>query len=119
MYKQQGTLQFSPSDLTTYMASPFASWMNRYVIENLAALKSGEIQKDAADALMGSLQQRGYAHGNALEAQLQAQGKTLAKIASGNTSEQYQAILSAMHGCIEVIVQARLSDQSYAGFDDF
>jgi uncharacterized protein len=32
MNYQNGTLIFSPSDLTLYMDSPFASWMEHYAI---------------------------------------------------------------------------------------
>ena len=33
MRKQSGNLVFSPSDLNTFFKSPFASWMDRYVLE--------------------------------------------------------------------------------------
>ena len=32
-----GQLVFSPSDLICYLASPFASWMDRYALENPGA----------------------------------------------------------------------------------
>lgn len=31
MYLESGNLVYSPSDITTFMASPFASWMERIV----------------------------------------------------------------------------------------
>ena len=34
MYKQHGLFHFSPSDLTRYLESPFASWMDRFSIEH-------------------------------------------------------------------------------------
>ena len=33
-----GQLVFSPSDLIRYLASPFASWMDRYSLENPGSL---------------------------------------------------------------------------------
>ena len=34
MHKVPGQLQYSPSDLIRYLASPFASWMDRYHLEH-------------------------------------------------------------------------------------
>lgn len=34
MKKDSGQLTFSPSDLINYVASPFASWMDRFRLEN-------------------------------------------------------------------------------------
>jgi hypothetical protein len=53
-----GGLLFSPSDLTTYMASPFASWMEHAALID-TALKD---KKDNPDALLQSLQTKGYKH---------------------------------------------------------
>ena len=50
MYKQHGQFHFSPSDLTRYMESPFASWMDRFAVEYPDQVP----EKDPADALMSS-----------------------------------------------------------------
>jgi uncharacterized protein len=63
MHKQHGQFHFSPSDLTWYMESPFASWMDRFSIEH----PDQSPEKDPADALMSSLAQKGYEHEDALE----------------------------------------------------
>ena len=34
MQKRSGAVVYSPSDLIRYFASPFASWMDRYHLEN-------------------------------------------------------------------------------------
>ena len=34
MQEQSGAVAYSPSDLIRYFASPFASWMDRYHLEN-------------------------------------------------------------------------------------
>src|SRR3989449_10971767 len=34
MYKDSGNVIYSPSDLIRYLASPFASWLDRYELEN-------------------------------------------------------------------------------------
>lgn len=55
---------FSPSDLTNYMTSPFAAWMDRYQVE----VADSPYQHDEADPLMTVLQSKGYEHEDAQEA---------------------------------------------------
>ena len=48
MKKQRsGELLYSPSDLVRYVASPFASWMDRYHLENPGAITPDEETEDA------------------------------------------------------------------------
>src|SRR5207248_10882401 len=42
MKKDSGTIIYSPSDLIRYLASPFASWLDRYELENRGAIKPDE-----------------------------------------------------------------------------
>src|SRR5438105_6521821 len=42
MKKESGAIIYSPSDLIRYLASPFASWLDRYYLENLGAIKPDE-----------------------------------------------------------------------------
>ena len=42
MRKESGTIIYSPSDLIRYLASPFASWLDRYHLENPGAIKPDE-----------------------------------------------------------------------------
>src|SRR6058998_882382 len=42
MKKQSGTIIYSPSDLIRYLASPFASWLDRYYLENPDAITPDE-----------------------------------------------------------------------------
>ncbi len=46
MRKHNGTIVFSPSDLILFLASPFASWMERYHLENPGALPPDEETED-------------------------------------------------------------------------
>jgi hypothetical protein len=39
MKKQSGHVIYSPSDLIRYLASPFASWLDRYYLEELDDIK--------------------------------------------------------------------------------
>ena len=38
MKKQSGIIIYSPTDLIRYLASPFASWLDRYYLENPDAI---------------------------------------------------------------------------------
>src|SRR5213075_453193 len=38
MKKESGAIIYSPSDLIRYLASPFASWLDRYHLENPGAI---------------------------------------------------------------------------------
>ena len=38
MKKQSGIVIYSPTDLIRYLASPFASWLDRYYLENPEAI---------------------------------------------------------------------------------
>jgi len=42
MKKDSGTIIYSQSDLIRYLASPFASWLDRYELENRGAIKPDE-----------------------------------------------------------------------------
>ena len=114
MYKQ-GQMYYSPSDLTKYMESPFASWMDRLVQEHPDLAP----ENDPNDDLMGMLQQKGYAHEDKLEARFIAEGKNLIKIEGESNIERYNKTLNAMQNGVEIIVQARLELGEFAGFADF
>lgn len=58
MYIEAGQLIYSPSDLTLYMDSPFASWMEHSVLIN-PELSSFV---DVTDEMMILLQTRGALH---------------------------------------------------------
>src|SRR5438105_898158 len=42
MKKESDSIIYSPSDLIRYLASPFASWLDRYNLENPGALTPDE-----------------------------------------------------------------------------
>lgn len=115
MYKQHGQFHFSPSDLTRYMESPFASWMDRFSIEH----PDQAPEKDPADALMSSLAQKGYEHEDALEAAFIEQGLNVVKIEGESSDEKHAKTLAAMRQGADVIVQARLELPPFGGYADF
>ena len=58
MYFETDRIIYSPSDLTLYMDSPFASFMEHSVLINPELLSSA----DAPDELMSLLQKKGALH---------------------------------------------------------
>ena len=115
MYKTKKGYFYSPSDLTIYMSSPFASWMNRYALDN----QDHGLEKDEADSLMSVLAQKGYEHEDAFEAKLIKDGLEVVKIDVGNNKEKLAATKEAMKQGVDVITQARLEAEPFAGFADF
>ena len=113
MYKKE-RMYYSPSDLTKYMESPFASWMDRLAKEYPELTP----EKDLSDEFMRLLQQKGYAHEDTLETRFIAEGRTLVKI-EGSDNEKRIKTLEAMKEGVEVIVQARLEVEQFVGFADF
>ena len=109
-----GDIRYSPTDLTRYLKSPFAAAMERLALDNAAHKQL----RDQPDALMASLQQKGYAHEDALEAEFQAAGKNLVRI-DADSDAAHQATVAAMQAGADIIVQARLVLDNFAGYADF
>ena len=115
MYKANGTIHYSPSDLTLYMDSPFASWMERYYLEYPQDCP----EQDPLDPLLGALQEKGYAHESGLIESLRDDGRLLQDIGDIVSEDKYAATISAMQQGIDVIVQGRLESSTLSGFADF
>ncbi|NLY65848.1 MAG: TM0106 family RecB-like putative nuclease, partial [Alcaligenaceae bacterium] len=121
MYQSAGKLIYSPSDLTTYMSSPFASWMNRWAL----AYPQQAPQPDAEDALNTMLAEKGLAHEAALLSHFQQQGLTVVDIARDNAgankniAHKLQATQTAMQNGVDVIYQAVLQRDPFIGHADF
>ena len=117
MQYQDGELLFSPSDLVNYTRSPFISWMDRWATEEPEV----KTLKDKPDAMLAYLAGKGYEHEDAFLDVLRAQYQTTTVIDVDNTSKsaQIQATLEAMHAGADVIFQARLTHEAFAGYADF
>lgn len=114
MYYQNKVVIYSPSDLTRYMESPFASWMDRLALDN----ENIKELKDPEDALMSRLAQKGYEHEDLQESAFLNSGKQVVKI----TSKGQQALddtVQAMNDGVDVIVQAYLQLDQFSGYADF
>ena len=115
MYSTNGQLFYSPSDLTCFMESPFASWMDRYVIEYPAQAPAA----DPPDDLLQALAKQGLAHEQAIEKKFVQQGLDFIAIQGQSSVEKRTATWQAMRAGIAVIAQARLEIDEFGGYSDF
>lgn len=116
MQKNGHEFIFSPSDLTTFIESPFASWMARAELEN----REAAVPRDAADGLLQLLGKRGIEHEIAKLEEFRRQGLSICEISTEGTKlEQLAATESALRSGVDIIYQAYLQLQPFAGYADF
>ncbi|MBX9695805.1 MAG: TM0106 family RecB-like putative nuclease, partial [Cyanobacteria bacterium] len=114
MRKVDKQLVFSPSDLITFMESPFDSWMERYHLEY-----PGEQQPDDEDESHAILAKHGDAHELSFLNQLKNSGVDVAEV-DGSCSEHARlATINAMREGREIVFQGYLSHGPFAGKSDF
>jgi predicted RecB family nuclease len=115
MKKQRSReIVYSPSDLVRYVASPFASWMDRYHLENPGAVTPDEVTEDAK-----LIAQTGEEHEQAVLSELRASPGQVIEIATHDFAVARAQTLAAMHAKAGVIYQAALGNGQFAGFADF
>ena len=81
MRKQSGSLIFSPSDLVRYLASPYASWMDRYYLEH-----PDTIAPDDETADQKLIAQTGIEHERAVFEELKSSTPGLVEVRRGHCS---------------------------------
>ncbi|MFC3053797.1 TM0106 family RecB-like putative nuclease [Kordiimonas pumila] len=116
MQYQNSNILFSPSDLTAYMDSPYASAMERLKLE------SPELKKfmDAEDEMLKRLQLKGDEHEKAVDQSMRDDGLDVLELKRSNNHEWMAAeTIRAMEDGQEVIVQGYLKDGCFAGFSDY
>jgi hypothetical protein len=111
MYLASNQIVFSPSDLTQFMDSPFASWMEHLAITNPELLPT----PDESDELLSVLHNLGNQHEAEVLAAFKAEGLTIANLRK--RSDSYQATIDAMKNGVEVIYQAHLELCPFRGTD--
>ena len=114
MKKHSGRLVFSPSDLVTYLASPFASWMDRYHLENPDTLIPDEVTED--ERLVA---ETGDAHEQTVLEELKATVPGLVEIPKAKTEAARTQTIAAINAKAPIIYQAALESGRFAGFADF
>lgn len=116
MQKNGPDIVYSPTDLTTFVGSPFASWMARFALEHKGDLP----QADAPDGLMTLLGERGIEHEQAKLSLFRSEGKSIREIAAkGPRDARAAATLEALQSGADIIYQAYLELAPFAGVADF
>lgn len=109
-----GHLVYSPSDLVRYLASPFASWMDRYYLENPEAVTPDE---DTEDQRL--IAEAGQQHEQTVLNELKASSPGLIEIPTHDVAAARSQTLAAIMAKAPVIYQATLHSGQFAGFADF
>lgn len=113
MHFESDQIIYSPSDLTLYMESPYASLM-----EHLACIEPCTLDlADKEDPLLSVLQHKGLQFEQEILASFRSQGLQVVSIERGKNA--YQDTLNAMHKGVDVIYQAALFLYPFKGYADF
>jgi predicted RecB family nuclease len=114
MKKESTAIIYSPSDLIRYVASPFASWLDRYYLEN-----PGAITPDEATEEEKLLSRTGDEHERAILTDYKDSDPEIVEIAKADFEGALRATLAAIKRKAPIIYQAALQDGVFAGFADF
>lgn len=114
MKKQHGRLIFSPTDLLRYFASPFGSWMDRYCLEY-----PGELTPDEETEDQRLIAQTGDQHELSVLADFKSVISDLIEIPKGNLTKARFETIAALQARAQIIYQAALEYDQFAGFADF
>lgn len=108
-----GTILYSPSDLIVYLASPFASWMDRYDLENPGVFEPDEETEDQKLII-----ETGNKHEQAVLTELRESTPGLSEI-DRRDRKAIAKTLEAVKAEAPIIYQAALEAEGFAGFADF
>jgi predicted RecB family nuclease len=114
MRYEEGRLVYSPTDLIRYLASPFASWMDRYRLEN-----PGAVVPDPPTDEQRLIAQTGNEHERATLVEFRSSNPGLVEIGGVGIEEAERRFIAAISTKAPVIYQAPLKDERFAGFADF
>jgi uncharacterized protein len=109
-----GQLLYSPSDLVRYLASPFASWMDRYFLEHPDAVTPDE--RSAEDRLIA---ETGQAHERTVLGDLKTANAGVIEIRGRNLADACEQTIAAIQSQAPIIYQAALQSGQFAGYADF
>ncbi len=113
----QATYRYSPSDMILYMRSPFATWMERFKVEQPA--EANKILLDD-DPMMTLLANKGTLHEQNYLSALKAQyGDDQVVIIDRSKGQAEQDTLDAIRKGYKVIYQGFLSRDNFIGYIDF
>ncbi len=109
-----GQLQYSPSDLIRFVASPFASWMDRFHLEN-----PGTLNPDKETEEQRLIARTGDHHEQEVLESLQASGTEVFVVPKAAWDVAREHTVAAFAARPPVIYQAALKKGPFAGFADF
>ncbi len=114
MKKNSEKIIYSPSDLVRYVNSPFASWMDRYYLENPDKISLDEETEDQK-----LIAQTGNQHELDMLEEFKTAGIKVAEIEKNDPATARSQTFSAIKAKSPIIYQAALEDGQFAGFADF
>lgn len=123
MYKEAGKIIFSPTDLTVFMNSPFASWMQRWEVEDPITAPIKDPESDMTE----TLSRKGYEHEQNLLDEFKGKKLQIVDIQEELFEDEQHvtfqlkrnATVQAMESGAEVIFQAALESDLFRGYADF
>lgn len=114
MRKQSGSVVYSPSDLVRYFTSPFASWMDRFHLENPAVYVPDEETEDQR-----LIAETGNQHELNILTELRASDSGLREIEKSNFANALADTMAAIQSKTSIVFQAALEHDGFAGYADF
>lgn len=114
MRKSAGRLRYAPSDLITFLASPFASWMDRYHLEHPDSVEPDERTEDGE-----LIAKTGAQHERAVLEEFRRSGAGLVEIPTRDFARALVQTKSAVAAKTPVIYQAAFEEGDFSGFADF
>ncbi len=101
MHQENGRYCYSPSDLHEFLASPFATWMSRYVLDS-----PDPVQPDPDPLALTTLAERGRKQEQACLAHLRQAGRAVYRLPAD--AGRVEATITAMQAGQEVIYRGGL-----------
>jgi uncharacterized protein len=114
MKKESDRIIYSPSDLIRYLASPFASWLDRCHLED-----PDSVVPDDESEEQKLLARTGDEHEASILAAFNASTPKLVKVPKDDFEVARERTLSAIEAKAPIIFQAFLEHENFAGFADF
>lgn len=126
----EDSLIHAPTDLSRWSASPYASWMSRFSIEQ----PENAPEKDQPDAMLARLATRGLDHEDALEKQFRTEGKNVVNVDAELKGEEFpkneegraqsyrakiELTLKLLRAGTDIVAQATLELGPFRGHADF
>ena len=109
-----GQLIYSPSDLVRYSSSPFASWMDRYHLENPGAVTPDEETEEEK-----LIAETGNQHEHTVLEEFKVLEPKLLEIPRGKFEDSRANTLTAIKSKALIIFQAAFAAGQFAGYADF